>query len=176
MLKGLIQIYTGKGKGKTTAAIGQGIRAVGYGLMVIMIQFFKCQKSGEIQALQKLNKDFQIFRFNSQSKFIWQMNEKEKQLLFKESERGLREAERIIKNNDCDLLILDEISCLLNEKIATTAQIIELLKNKPQPVEIILTGRDMNQDLINIADLVTEMKDIKHPFNRGTKARQGIDL
>lgn len=176
MLKGLIQIYIGNGKGKTTAAIGQGVRAVGRGLKVIMIQFFKGQKSGEIQVLQKLDKNYQVLRFNSQAKFVLQMDEKEKQLLFEESGQGLKKAAKIIENNTCDLLILDEISCLLNEKIVTTDRIIQLLKKKPRTMEIILTGRDMSQDLINLADLVTEMKDIKHPFNRGIKARQGIDL
>jgi cob(I)alamin adenosyltransferase len=172
MDKGILQIYTGNGKGKTTAAIGLAVRSAGAGLKVIMIQFLKSEHSSELNILNKLEPDLKIYRFNSQKKFIWNMNDSEKEVLKKETVDGYKKALEISQKNLCDVLILDEILGALYMNYLSISEIKKLLNNK---MEIILTGQNASDEMINMADLVTEMKKIKHPFDKGLKARLGIE-
>ena len=155
--KGLVQIYTGDGKGKTTAAIGQGIRSAGYGLNVVMVQFLKGGYTGELSTIDKIN-NFNIFRFEKERDFVWNLSKPE-----------------IVDEGSCDVLIVDEIMGAHYNKFITTDEIIYLIKNKKESMELVLTGRDVPQEVIDLADLVTEMKMIKHPFEKGIAAREGIE-
>jgi cob(I)alamin adenosyltransferase len=175
MNKGLIHIYTGDGKGKTTAAIGLCIRVLGAGLKVIFVQFLKSENSSELNVLEKINTNLIIKRFNSQKKFIWNMNENEIEILKKETNEGYKYIKKIIENNLCDVLILDEFIWIINKNFINLKEFVELLNKKSESMEIILTGREAKEELINIADYVTEMKKIKHPFDKGIEARKGIE-
>ncbi len=172
---GLVQLYTGDGKGKTTAAFGQAIRASGRGKKVIIIQFLKGEDSGEIIFLNQFDTGIEFHRFNSQRKFYWSMNDSEKEKLKKESVEGFVFAQKIIQNKSCDLLILDEITWVINYGFINFDDLSNTLKNRPEGMEIVLTGRDADKNYFDIADLITEMKKIKHPFDKGVPARKGID-
>ncbi len=176
MNKGFIQVYTGDGKGKTTASIGIAIRAAGHGLKTIIFHFFKASNNGEFNALKKF-KDHIIINFcSSQEKFIYEMNEPEKKILHDETIAAFNIAKALLKNKKADIFIFDEISFALINNFISPDNLIKLLKNKPENIEIILTGRDMPAEIIKEADLVTEMKKIKHPFDKGITARRGIDF
>lgn len=176
MRRGLVQVYTGDGKGKTTAAAGLAIRAAGRGLNVVFMQFLKNGNSGEIILIEKRFPEISVMGFNSQQKFIWDMNESERELLEKETCRGLAEAEEISENGNCDILILDEIFGTLKTGFISTDDILNLIRNRSERVELVLTGRDAPEEIIKVSDLVTEMRKVKHPFDDGVKARSGIEL
>lgn len=175
MKKGLVQIYTGDGKGKTTAATGLALRAAGRNLKVVLIRFLKNDDSGEIILLKKILPEIEIMKFNSQGKFVWNMNDTEKELLRNETREGLGVAEKIAVNGDCDILILDEIFGACRNGFISEDEILNLIKIKESGVELVLTGRDAPERIIGAAHLVTEMKNIKHPFDAGIKARGGIE-
>jgi len=173
--KGLVQIYTGDGKGKTTAALGQGMRAAGRQYTVYMIQFLKGMHSGEIDAVQNLHPYFQIFRFGQTEKFFYALSEKEKSECCQDVRRGYRFALEMMKKGECDILILDEIMGALYNQLITVYEACSLIHHKPEQMELILTGRDAPQELIELADYVSEIKMVKHPFSKGIKAREGIE-
>ncbi len=178
MKNSLVQIYTGEGKGKTTAAAGLAIRAAGRGLKVVFIQFLKHDESGEVTLIERSVPEIEVLRFNSQSKFIWEMNEDERNLLRKETSEGFKSAADILKNGNCDMLILDEIFGACRNGFISEDEILKLINAEninERHAEIVLTGRDAPGKIIEAADLVTEMKKIKHPFDTGIKARIGIE-
>lgn len=175
MNKGLVQIYTGEGKGKTTAAAGLALRAAGRGLKVIFIQFLKNSDSGEVMFIEKRIPEIQVKRFCSQKKFIWHMDENEREILDKETRSGFREALTIAAEGSCDILVLDEIFGAYKNNFITCDEILNIIKTKSQGIELVLTGRDAPVEIIEMADLVTEMKNIKHPFEQGIKSRDGIE-
>lgn len=173
--KGYVQVYTGNGKGKTTAAIGQAMRAVGNGLRVYMLQFLKTDPTGELEISKLIGDKFQIFRFESKKGFFWTLNDAEKAVLKEEVNRAYEFAAEVIKNNSCDVFIMDEIMGILSNKLLTEQQVIELIDNKPSSMEIILTGRNVPASIKDRADLVTEMKDVKHYMEKGVFSREGIE-
>lgn len=173
--KGYVQVYTGNGKGKTTAAVGQGIRAAGNNLKVYMLQFLKTDPSGELEIAKLIGERFQIFRFESRKGFFWTLNDEEKAVLKKEVATAYNFALKVIKNKSCDVFILDEIMGILSNKLLTEEQVIYLIDNKPVNMELILTGRNVPDSIMEKADLVTEMKDIKHYMQKGVCAREGIE-
>ncbi|KGG79963.1 cob(I)yrinic acid a c-diamide adenosyltransferase [Caloranaerobacter azorensis H53214] len=175
MDKGLIQVYTGDGKGKTTAALGLGLRAVGYGYKVKMVQFLKGRDSGELFSTKKFNGNFEIYRFDKSKKFFWNMNEAEKEELKKKISYAFDFIEETIRKNDCDILILDEVMGVISNKLVSIDRVLHILDMKPENMEIILTGRNVPEDILDRADLVSEMKMIKHPFEKGIPARKGIE-
>lgn len=175
MKTGLIQIYTGDGKGKTTAAIGQGIRAMGRGNRVIMIQFLKSSDTGELVVLKKLEPHFRLFRFEKERGFIWTLSSAEIEELKGEVGKAFRFAGDALANGECELLILDEIMAAIGNHLLTVDEVVRLLKNKPGEVEIILTGRNAPQEIIEIADYVSEIACVKHPYHKGIAAREGIE-
>lgn len=170
MKKGYIQIYTGSGKGKTTAAIGLAIRAAGAGLRVYIIQFLKKSKCSEYQILKRI-KNIKVKSFGSGC-FIYN---KAKKNDFVAAQKALKSAKKIIFENRCDVCILDELFSALYFKMIDENDILDLLKSKPETMEIIITGRNATKKILRIADLVTEMKEVKHYFNNGVKARVGIE-
>lgn len=174
--KGLIQVYTGEGKGKTTAAIGQGIRAYGNGLKVCMIQFLKGGPTGELLTIQELGDNFKIYRFEKQRDFVWNLNDKEINELKLEIREGYNFILDIIKNNKCDVLIIDEIMAVISNEFLSLNEVMYILDNKPETMELILTGRNTPEEIINKSNLVTNMGCIKHYYDEGIQGRKGIEF
>jgi len=170
--RGLVQIYTGDGKGKTSAAFGLALRAIGRGLKVYVIQFIKGGFDyGELYVVDKLpNLKLKAFGRGS---FITEKPPGKRD--FQLAEEALTLAEGIIKGGEYDIVILDEINVALSLKLVKIERVLELIKNKPRHVELVLTGRRAPDEIIEAADLVTEMREIKHPFNKGCQARKGIE-
>ncbi|MGE5633492.1 MAG: cob(I)yrinic acid a,c-diamide adenosyltransferase [Caulobacteraceae bacterium] len=173
--KGLIQVYTGDGKGKTTAALGQGLRSCGRGLTVYMVQFLKGGDTGELHSIEKLKPLFNIFRFEKERGFFWTLNEEEKRELKEDIDKGFEFIKKVMKNRECDILIIDELLGVLGNKLLRVEDVVEVLKSKPDNMEVIITGRNAPKEIVDMADLVTEMKEIKHYFNEGMYAREGIE-
>ena len=174
--RGYVQVYTGDGKGKTTAAVGQAIRSAGNGLKVYMLQFLKTGESGELEIAKLLGDKFQIYRFQSVEGFFWNLNDEEKAVLQTEVNTGYKFAMEVIKNNSCDIFILDEIMGVLSNKLLTDEQVIDIIDNKPINMELILTGRNAPKSIIDKADLVSEINNIKHYIDKGVYAREGIEF
>lgn len=175
MEKGYIQVYTGDGKGKTTAALGLGMRAAGHGLKVLMIQFLKGTHTGELESIKKLEPEFSILRFGETSKFFFNMNQAEKDELKHKISDELDSLVEIVRNQQWDVLILDEILGTIENGLVTPERIIEILDAKPEGMEIVLTGRVLPESIAQRAHLITEMRAIKHYFDMGVPARDGIE-
>ncbi|MHB8104115.1 MAG: cob(I)yrinic acid a,c-diamide adenosyltransferase [Dehalococcoidales bacterium] len=171
--RGLVQIFTGDGKGKTTAALGTVLRAAGHGLKISVIFFIKGRSSqGEYKTLRTFA-NVRVTAFGS-SRFI-DNNENVKPTEKAQAKAVLAAARKDITGGKYDLVVLDEINCACFFGLIKTEEIIQLIKDKPPHVELILTGRHAAKQLIEIADLVTEMVKIKHPFDKGIEARKGIE-
>lgn len=169
---GLVQIYTGDGKGKTTAALGLALRALGWNKKVCMIQFIKgAKKLGEIEITKKKIPQFSIHQFAKSDKIILRPTKKDKEITIK----TLNFTKKIINSKKYDIVILDEINPALKLKLIKVDEVIKLIKNKPKNLELILTGRRAPKKIIEAADLVTEMKLIKHPYYKNIPARKGIE-
>ncbi|OPZ94046.1 MAG: Cob(I)yrinic acid a,c-diamide adenosyltransferase [Firmicutes bacterium ADurb.Bin419] len=175
MEKGLIQVYTGEGKGKTTAAIGQGIRAYGRGKTVYMVQFLKSSETGELLTLKNLEPDFKVFRFEKKRGFIWSLGEAEIEELKAEISRAFDFVKETFKAGACEVLILDEIMAVISNRLVKIDDVLDIIKNKPENIELILTGRDVPTEIIEAADYVSQIGCIKHPFEKGIAAREGIE-
>jgi len=169
--KGLIHIYTGNGKGKTTAAIGLGIRATGAGFNVLMIQFMKGRRYSELATLEKIP-HFTIKQFG-RDEFV--SKEKPEKIDIDLAHQGLSYAQEALKKGQYDLVILDEINVAIDFQLISLQDVIKLLKEKSEKTEVVLTGRYASPDLIKYADLISEILEIKHPYQQGILARQGID-
>lgn len=172
---GLVHVYCGYGKGKTTSAIGQGIRSTGRGLKVIMIQFLKGGPSGELKTLAKLEPDFKVFRFEKERGFYKNLTFTELEELKMEIENAMKFAKKIFDTKECDVLILDEILGVIENDILSEEDLITFIKYKPHNMELILTGRKLPDGLNEIADYISEIKAIKHPYEKGILAREGIE-
>lgn len=164
-------MITGDGRGKTTSALGLAVRASGRGLKCYIIQFLKGFEYGELLALKKLP-DIVVKQFGRPG-FV--CRERPLQIDYEQARAGLDHAKEIIQSNVYDLVILDEINIAINYKLIPLEEVIELVKKKPATVELILTGRYAPKELIELADYVTEMKEIKHPYQKGILAREGIE-
>jgi cob(I)alamin adenosyltransferase len=171
--KGFIQIYTGDGKGKTTAALGLALRAVGRGLEVIMIQFLKGgPETGELAAARRLSPQLMIKPMGGEG-FINPANPRPEDLSL--AQGALEEARKILREQSCDLLILDEINVAVSMGLVPEEAVLDLIDSKPPHVELILTGRNAPISFVERADLVTTMECTKHYFDRGQAARIGIE-
>lgn len=168
--KGYIQVYTGNGKGKTTAALGLTLRAICAGKKVFMGQFVKGMKYSEVKAVEYLPN----FRIEQYGKNCFIYNDPTQDDVDR-ALKGLKRCEEIITSGEYDLVILDEINIALYYKLFTVEEVIEVLDKKPENTEIILTGRYAPQEIIDKADLVTEMLEIKHYYYKGVKVRKGIE-
>lgn len=174
MDKGYVQIYTGDGKGKTTAALGLGLRATGRGFKVLMIQFLKGAFSGEHESVKRLD-GFTILPIGGIDKFTWQLNEQETKELKDNIQANFAKIIEELDKASLDILILDEVMAAISCGFIEVEQICEIIDNKPEGMEIILTGRNAPKELTDRADLITEMKPIKHYMNSGVMARNGIE-
>ena len=171
---GLIHIYCGDGKGKTTAAVGLAVRCAGRGNKVLLVQFLKSRDSGELYSLAKLP-DIEVMRGKESKKFTFQMNEEEKHALLIEHNKMFEQVLAKIKNGGYSLLILDEVIGALNAIVFEMPNLIEFLRHKPENLEVVLTGRNPAPELVEIADYVSEMRKVKHPMDKGIMAREGIE-
>jgi cob(I)alamin adenosyltransferase len=170
--RGLVQIFTGNGKGKTTAAMGSIIRAAGHGLRVFLISFMKGDYAyGEYKTLAKIpNVEVSNFGFRH---LIDPANIKPEDK--EQAAMALVKAREAVCGGKYDLVVLDEVNVALGYKLIEIDEVIRLIKDKPPAVEVILTGRYVDDRLIELADLVTEMVKVKHPYDKGIKARKGIE-
>lgn len=171
--QGLVQVYTGKGKGKTTAALGLALRASGRGLKVVFFQFMKPpESSGEHFMAQNLDHPFSIRPLGRRR---WISKSGPEPTDIEMARQGLDQARKELGGGEIDILILDEVDLAIHLGLLKVEEILDLLERKPPQVEVVLTGRSSPRAIIERADLVTEMKELKHPFRRGIKARIGIE-
>ncbi|MDG6218025.1 MAG: cob(I)yrinic acid a,c-diamide adenosyltransferase [Candidatus Thermoplasmatota archaeon] len=172
MKTGLIHIYTGTGKGKTTAALGLGLRASGAGYKVHMIQFMKGRRYSEIDALEHQSH----FSVSQHGRDDFVNKENPEQIDIDMAQEGFKYAKKIINNNKYDMIILDEINVAVDFNLIKLDEILRTMDEKPAHLELIFTGRYAHPEVIRKADLVTEMLEIKHPYQKGIKSRKGIDF
>lgn len=168
----MIQIYTGNGKGKTTASLGLALRAVGAGKKVLLIQFLKDGQSSEIKAVKKYLPNFEVKIFG-QKGFL--NKEKLKKKDFNLAQQGFNFVQKTVQEKVYDLIILDEINLANDFGLIKTKDILDLIKKTPPATELVLTGRKAEKKIIQAADLVSRIKEVKHYFKKGLKARKGIE-
>ena len=171
-MQGLIQVYTGDGKGKTTAALGLALRAAGAGLKVFIGQFLKGAEYSEIKALRPLAPGIEIKQYGRRC-FIKDKPDEEDIRL---AQNGLREMESVIQSGDYGLVILDEANIAVYYNLFSVDELLKVVQNRPKQVEIVITGRNADPRIIAAADLVTEMREIKHYYQEGIAARLGIEM
>ena len=171
--KGYVQIYTGDGKGKTTAALGLALRASGAGLKTIVIQFMKGQYYSELDAVKNLKGLVKIEQYGS--KKFCEPGDKDYAEHYTLGREALKRVHEVLDDDEYSVIILDEIITALIFNLVTVYEIKDIINNKPADRELILTGRRAPQELIDMADLVTEMKEIKHYYQKGVDARKGIE-
>ena len=174
--KGLVIVYTGNGKGKTTVALGMALRAIGYDHKVCMLQFIKGSwHYGEMDSSKKLEPNFELIAVGKGFVGILDDNSPRE-----EHEKYAAEAVRICRekifSEKYDVIILDEVNYAITLGLIDVQEIIKIIKEKPSDLDLVLTGRDVKEEIVELADLVTEMKEIKHPFKSGIKAKKGIDF
>lgn len=173
--RGLIIVYTGNGKGKTTAALGMALRTVGWGGKVLVVQFIKQWKTGEHKAIEKFLPDIKIIPAGEG--FVGIMGDrKKKEIHTASAKNALAFAKREIMSKKWQTVILDEINGAIAGGLVSFKDVLALLKSKPEDMTLVLTGREARPDIINEADLVTEMKKVKHPFDSGILAKKGVDF
>ena len=173
---GLVIVYTGGGKGKTTAALGMALRAVGYGHKVCMIQFIKGSwHYGEMDSSKKLAPEFELVAIGKG--FVGILDDTSpKEDHEKYAEEAIKVCKDKILSEKYDLIILDEINYAVNLGLINIKSVMDLIKLKPKKLDLVLTGNHAKEEILKLADLVTEMKEIKHPFQSGIKAKKGIDF
>jgi cob(I)alamin adenosyltransferase len=174
--KGLVIVYTGKGKGKTTAALGMALRAVGYNHKICMIQFIKGSwHYGEMTSSKRLEPEFELTAIGKG--FVGILDDKSSREDHKKmAQEALKVAREKINSKMYNIVILDEINYALNLDLINLQDVLDIILTKPEDVNVVLTGNYARDEIIEKADLVTEMKEIKHPFKSGIKAKKGIDF
>ena len=172
MEKGYIHVYTGNGKGKTTSAIGLGIRASGAGYKVYMLQFMKGRKYSELVTIDKI-KNFSYSQ-HGRDEFVNKKNPE--QIDIDLAKEGFDHAKKLVKSEKYDMIILDEINVAVDFNLIKLNDVLDLVETKPKGLELVLTGRYANKEFVKIADYVTEMLEIKHPYQQGVEARKGCDF
>jgi cob(I)alamin adenosyltransferase len=170
--KGMIQVYTGDGKGKTTCALGLGLRAVGQGFHVYMIQFLKGRETGEAQAAARLAPEMTL-RYCGRPGLVNLRSPAPEDLALVREAWDL--ARKVLAAGEHDLVILDEINLALTYNLIPLDEALEVLRQRPPWVEVVLTGRQAPPELVALADLVTEMRPVKHYYQAGVKSRRGIE-
>jgi len=173
---GLTIVYTGKGKGKTTAALGIALRATGYKKKICMIQFIKGSwHYGEMESSKRLEPEFEMVAIGKG--FVGIIDDKSpKEDHQKIAKEAIKISNEKIQSEKYDIVILDEVNYAVNLNLISLEDVLNLIKSKPQNVDLVLTGNYAKEEVIEAADLVTEMKEIKHPFQKGIKAKEGIDF
>lgn len=172
MPKGMIHVYTGDGKGKTTAALGLGMRAAGHGRRVLMVQFMKGKTNyGELESAKRIP-GFDIIQFGRPD-FVDKRNPDPRDI--EGAKEALGYAGEAMKLKSCDVLILDELNVALDFGLVKFGRVKELIDAKPEDMEMVITGRNAPRELIELADLVTEMREVRHYYRKGVQAREGIE-
>jgi cob(I)alamin adenosyltransferase len=173
LTQGLIQVYTGDGKGKTTCALGLALRAVGQGFQVYMVQFMKGRDTGEARmAADRLAPNMTLRTFGRPGLVNLRAPAAEDLALIREAWDLARQ---VILAGEHDLVILDEINLALSFNLLPSEEVFQVLRNRPAWVEVVLTGRQAPPELVELADLVTEMRPVKHYYEAGVQARRGIE-
>ncbi len=174
--KGLILVHTGDGKGKTTAGLGLALRAWGSGLRVLILQFIKGGwKYGELEAIERLGQLDGRIEIRPLGLGLMRSDE-DREKHIRAAAKALQESERMMVSGQYDLIIFDEINYAVKFGLISLDDVLALLDKKPEKLHVLLTGRDARPELIERADLVTEMKLVKHPYQQGIKAQQGIEF
>jgi cob(I)alamin adenosyltransferase len=169
---GIVQVYTGNGKGKTTAAVGVGLRAVGHGLKVFMLQFMKGDPNyGELLALDRVP-GFDYLQSGLPT-FVIKGDPSDEDLRL--AKQGLEKARELLAEGLYDVVILDEVNCAVDYGLLSVEDVLGLIEMKPPTVELILTGRRAPKEITDVADLVSEVREVKHPYARGLEGREGIE-
>ena len=170
--RGLVQVYTGNGKGKTTASLGLALRASGRGLRVHVLHFMKEGDYGELRAARRLAPELSVEQAG-RSSFVSKRNpaELDREL----ARKGFDHARRLVASGGYDLVVLDELNGAVDFGLIPVAEVLELIRTKPAHTELVITGRNARPEVIEAADLVTEMREIKHYFRAGVPAREGIE-
>ena len=175
-MSGLVHIYTGNGKGKTTAAIGLGVRACGRGMKVLMVQFLKGRKTGEMLALERLKPDFELCRQKETANFSWNMTQEELEDMKKNIGNLFEYAVKEAMSGSRDMIILDEIMASITSGFIDADDVLSFIRNKPSGLELVMTGRNAPYELIQLADYTSEINPVKHPLDAGIPAREGIEF
>jgi cob(I)alamin adenosyltransferase len=170
-MKGYVQVYTGRGKGKTTAALGLSIRAAGAGLKVLIVQFLKAGDYSEIKALKKFSGAITVRQFGA-GRFIKGKPSPEE---ITAGEKGLAFAREALLSEEYDVIVLEEANVAVTCGLFPREALLEMIEAKPDSLELVITGRGADEKVIEVADLVTEMKEIKHYYHKGVQARIGIE-
>ncbi|MFC2103464.1 cob(I)yrinic acid a,c-diamide adenosyltransferase [Bacteroidota bacterium] len=173
LIQGFMQIYTGAGKGKTTAAIGQAVRAAGFGLKSYIAQFMKEFPYNELNSLKFLNEWITVEQFGG-DEFVYRKEPPGREEIEK-AQRGLNTVIKNMLSGDYDIIILDEVCVSIYFGLFTAKDVIPIIEQKPKNVELILTGRYCPDEIMEKADLITEMKEIKHYYEKGVTSRRGIE-
>lgn len=168
--KGYVQVYTGNGKGKTTASLGLSVRAVCSGKKVFFGQFVKGMNYSELEAVKYLP-NFTMEQFGTNAFIVGTPSKKD----IEAAKEGLEKIKKVISSGEYDVVVCDEINIAMFFELFTPAEVIEMLDNKPEHVEVILTGRYAPKEIVDRADLVTEMRQVKHYYTQGVPARKGIE-
>ncbi|WP_256999162.1 cob(I)yrinic acid a,c-diamide adenosyltransferase [Draconibacterium orientale] len=171
-MKGYVHIYTGNGKGKTTAAFGLALRASGAEKKVFIAQFVKGKPYSEIKAIENYLPEVDLKQYGRGCFIVKEPTDAD----IEATQHGLNEIAVLVKSERYDLIILDEIFIALHYKLISIEAVIELITNKPANLELVLTGRYAPDEIIELADLVTEMKEVKHYYQKGVQARKGIEF
>ena len=173
---GLVIVYTGNGKGKTTAALGMALRAVGYNHKICMIQFIKGSwPYGEIESIKRLQPEFELEIVGKG--FVGIIDDKTAREDHKKiAQEAIEISNEKIQSGNYNIVILDEVNYAINLGLIDLNDVLILIKSKPEKLNLVLTGNYAKNEIIDVADLVTEMKEIKHPFKSGIKAKKGIDF
>ncbi|MGB3399370.1 MAG: cob(I)yrinic acid a,c-diamide adenosyltransferase [Candidatus Deferrimicrobiaceae bacterium] len=171
--KGYIQVYTGNGKGKTTASLGLAVRAAGHGLRTVIIQFMKGWIDyGELKGVAMLSPFVEIHQAGRDT-FVERKNPDPEDVRL--AREGWELAKAVVLGRKADIVVLDEINCAVDFGLLPLVEVLDLLHRKPGGMEIVLTGRGAPEEIVAIADLVTEMREIKHYYGKGIDARVGIE-
>ena len=170
-MKGYVHVYTGNGKGKTTAALGLALRAAGAGMRVYIAQFVKGMHYSELDALDRYADRITLKQYGRDC-FIEKEPDQED---IRAAREGLEEVKGILASGDYQMVVLDEANVATRYNLFSPDELIELVRSKPESVELVITGRDADPKVVALADLVTEMKEIKHYYKRGVQARPGIE-
>ncbi|MCD8005299.1 MAG: cob(I)yrinic acid a,c-diamide adenosyltransferase [Oscillospiraceae bacterium] len=168
----MLHIYCGDGKGKTTAAMGLAIRAAGHGRKVVVAQFLKGNNSGE-RVILAAQPNIQCLPVPETMKFTFEMTEEEKERAWQETADSFDLAARL--GREADLLVLDEACAAISTGMLSLDRVLDFLDSRPPELEVVITGRDPDPELLNRADYVTEMRKVKHPFDHGQNAREGVE-
>ena len=176
-MKGLVQIYTGDGKGKTTAAIGLTVRALGQDCKIFFAQFLKSGDTGEKRILDHFSENIIFYRPIVRNKgFIWKMTDRQVLEIREDIIEAWDYVREQISSGEYDVVVLDEILGVLSYGFIDINHLVRCIKERPDHVEIVMTGRDAPDKLLEIANYVSEIKAVKHPFQEGIQARRGIEF